>query len=175
MADYSPILRDDSVKARFWAKVDKRGPDECWEWQAGKGRGYGKFTMGRFEAQAHRASLILSGQVPKDGDVTDHMCCNKACVNPRHLRFVTQKINVHENNPGPVAKNAAKTHCLRGHELFGDNLTRYTTRKGYVMRICRTCQRARIKAYKRALRVKALALRELAQREALQPSYREAA
>jgi len=156
MADYSLILRDDSVKARFWAKVDKRRPDECWEWQACKISGYGTFWMGG-NAQAHRASLILSGQVPKDGDVTDHICCNKSCVNPSHLRFVTQKINVHENNPGPVAKNAVKTHCLLGHPLFGENLNAYAY-KGSVMRICRTCARARVREWRHGNAAKARAL-----------------
>ena len=156
MADYSLILRDDSVKARFWAKVDVRGPDDCWEWQACKSQGYGLFTIASANTQAHRASLVLSGAVPQDGDVTDHMCCNKGCVNPKHLRFVTQKVNVHENNPGPVAKNVVKTHCLRGHELFGTNLKVYRTRRGYVMRICKTCERARIREYKRGVRKTAL-------------------
>ena len=40
----------------FWSKVDIRGPDECWEWQAGKTGGYGEFHIGAEIFYAHRSS-----------------------------------------------------------------------------------------------------------------------
>ena len=36
------------VSNRFWSKVDKKGIDDCWEWQAGiKSTGRGNFSIGR--------------------------------------------------------------------------------------------------------------------------------
>lgn len=39
---------DEKYIARFWSKVDKRDPDDCWEWQTGSGsraRSYGAFYI----------------------------------------------------------------------------------------------------------------------------------
>lgn len=160
MADYSLILRDDSVKARFWRKVDKRGPDECWPWKdALSCKGYGTFKNRTIGHPAHRVSLMLSGAVPKDGDVTDHICRNKGCVNPRHLRFVTQQKNATENSIGIAAINLAKTHCKRGHELTGWNLIVNAIGN----RVCRECAKTRSRDYMRERKAKARALQAQAQ------------
>jgi len=79
---------------RFWSKVDRRGENECWEWTAYRERdGYGWFgVMGRNHG-AHRVSYALtSGAIPK-GMQIDHICSNKACVNPSHLRLATDTEN----------------------------------------------------------------------------------
>jgi hypothetical protein len=48
---------------------------------------------------AHRAAYILAiGPIP-DGLHVDHLCARRDCVNPDHLRLVTNKQN-HENLRG---------------------------------------------------------------------------
>ena len=80
------IKTTDPIK-RFWSKVDKRGPDECWPWLAGKGKdGYGSFTAAsRKTIGAHCFAYILAhGPIPKRLQVL-HSCDNPPCCNPAHL------------------------------------------------------------------------------------------
>lgn len=82
---------------RFWAKVDKSG--DCWLWTGNRDRGgYGRFKMAERYVGAHRHVLILAG-VDIGGMEVDHLCFNRACVNPDHLRVVTHKQNM-ENRAG---------------------------------------------------------------------------
>lgn len=132
---------DDVTKERFWSKADKSGgPDACWPWMAAlNDKGYGHFTLKRFEAngsRAHRISVLLSGRDIPEGMVVDHVCKNRRCVNPSHLRVVTQKENVTQNSLSYQAINAAKTHCIRGHEFTPENT--YLRSEG---RRCRTCRK----------------------------------
>ena len=82
----------------FWPKIDKSG--DCWEWLGVKVRGgYGRIGSRGRTLQAHRVAYELCvGPIP-EGLVIDHMCHNPSCVNPEHLRAVTQKQNL-ENQSG---------------------------------------------------------------------------
>lgn len=107
-----------SAARRFMAKVE-RVADGCWVWTASRDHcGYGKFHDGRM-VLAHRWSYEHHvGPIP-DGLVLDHLCRNRACVNPEHLEPVTQRTNL-LRGMGPNVR-ALHTHCQRGHLIDGIN------------------------------------------------------
>lgn len=123
-----------SPEERFWSKVERAGPDDCWHWTASHNqRGYGTFWSGKQPTSAHRFAYELAhGPVP-EGLTVDHLCNNPPCVNPAHLRTVTFA----ENNlasSSPSALNARKTHCPRGHPYDEENTLLMRGR-----RYCATC------------------------------------
>lgn len=75
---------------RFWAKVNKTSDSGCWEWVATRTpKGYGQFYPRMTMVYAHRFAYELEcGPIP-DGLTVDHLCRNRACVNPAHLEIVT--------------------------------------------------------------------------------------
>lgn len=88
--------RKPTAAERFFAKVNKRGPDECWEWQARTDKvGYGRFSpdSSRLVA-AHRWSYEhATGETIPEGMLILHSCDNPPCVNPAHLRVGTSADN----------------------------------------------------------------------------------
>lgn len=126
-----------TVDERFFAKV--RMTDGCWIWTAENSTnqfGHGVFSVGRGVSKgAHRfAYEQIVGPIP-EGYVLDHLCRNPSCVRPDHLEPVPQRVNLLRAT-SPVAINAAKTECKRGHPLDGDNLGLRSDGNRY----CRTCR-----------------------------------
>lgn len=120
--------------AAFWPKV--RMTHTCWIWTAARNRhGYGLFPYDR-GTLAHRAAYeLLVGQIP-NGRELDHLCRNPSCVNPAHLEPVVHRENMLRGDT-LGGRNAAKTHCVNGHEFTPENT--YVFPNGH--RKCRACKR----------------------------------
>lgn len=72
-----------------------RDPAACWEWIGTRLRnGYGKKTFDKKNMLAHRWVWQQFFGPIAEGMVIDHICQNRGCVNPHHLRVVTQAENV---------------------------------------------------------------------------------
>ena len=83
-----------AVEESFDARVDKRDPQECWNWLGSlTGAGYGQIYVDGKMIHVHRyAYTRWNGAIP-DGLDIDHRCRNRRCCNPRHLRLATRSQN----------------------------------------------------------------------------------
>jgi hypothetical protein len=114
-----------TTEERFWSKVDRREPDDCWK-REGKlnSGGYGKFEWQengkRHYTTTHRMAWRLTyGPIP-DGLIVRHRCTggpNRWCCNPAHLRLGTHKDNsadmFSDGNAATGDRNGSRRHPER--------------------------------------------------------------
>lgn len=146
------------AEERFWSKVDRRSPDECWPWMASQqGQGYGAFWFDGRQIPAHRGAYEFGvGPIPpgktvehachtralKEGDCPGGPCEHRACCNPAHLELLSMVENVR------LGAGFARTHCPQGHLYDGENT--YVS-KG--IRHCKTCTKEFKRQYRERRRI----------------------
>ena len=92
----------------FWDRVDRRGSDECWNWQKLiSHNGYGRF---RYEGKihySHRFAFELKhGDLSDDVVVRHFRCNNNLCCNPRHMDIDSREGTMRDTTSGMKNKNA---------------------------------------------------------------------
>lgn len=109
----------DSFRERFWSHVDKAG--DCWIWTLRPdAQGYGQLNLGKRDGKqniirAHRLSYLLNvGEIP-DGLVVMHICDNRICVRPEHLKLGTTAENIDDAR----RKGRWHNHPSKERELVG--------------------------------------------------------
>ena len=95
--------RPRSTDGSLWEMVDKKEPDDCWEWKGYVNNGYGRVQISGRAYYAHRVIFDLanpgvitrsSPRFKRDFGFLMHLCDNRLCCNPAHLKVST----ILENN-----------------------------------------------------------------------------
>lgn len=114
------------AQRRFWEKVSKRKPNECWPWtKSCNEHGYGFYSIKPTRSTqvgflAHRISYFLTyGDFPEEAHIC-HYCDNPPCCNPRHLFLGNPMLN----NQDKVSKHRQCKGMAHFHHKLTDSQVR---------------------------------------------------
>lgn len=103
---------------RFWSKVQRGTPDECWPWTASDYRdGYGQFHAGGRSPKGRplRANRVVAflqyGPPPTPTHQALHHCDTPSCCNPSHIYWGTHADNMRDRS---VRERLARGERQRG-------------------------------------------------------------
>lgn len=154
-ANHGKYSKTCTAEMRYWGKVDKRGPDECWPWiGAITSHGYGCTAYKGKVVGAHKVAYMLTnGDVPAGLEIM-HSCDNRPCCNPAHLTVGTRQDNIDDKvRKGRTAKHSKKNtlspddvreiRSLRGIEPSGSLAKRFNVEQPHIINIWnRKCWRS---------------------------------
>ena len=87
---------------RFNSRVLLDRPQRCWPWlSTTTSRGYGQMFVAGKMVSAHRIAYQLAHGLIPDGLQVDHICHNRRCCNPKHLRLATNAQNQESQQTRP--------------------------------------------------------------------------
>jgi hypothetical protein len=108
---------------RFRSKVDRRGPDECWPWTAGRDvSGHGVFWLKPKYRPAHVVAWEIENGPMPEGLIGLHTCDNPPCVNPNHITPGTHRQNKMDSVLRGRGTKAKRAH-LPPYGYWGRKLT----------------------------------------------------
>jgi hypothetical protein len=110
----------------------------CWLWTGETVHGYGRWRFRGRKESVHRVLYAWTvAPLPRGHgrgiQELDHVVCDEpSCCNPSHVVLATHRTNTLRND-SPVAVNARKDRCIRGHALPS------TPNRSDGGRYCKTC------------------------------------